>query len=363
MEPDKNNEPKDAPEEETPKEEQPASEVDTTEEPQETSEASDVAEQDAPADALSLTPEELEEREKESGQKEKSEAEIVAEKKLPFIIRIARKINIYFLIFLVLLIIAGVIAAVTYFNSHKPAEQPDVASQTLTTDALKQLANTDATVGGTSQTLTIQGNAIIAGQTLTRGNLNIAGNVQSGGDATFPSITVAGSVNLGSTQASDLQVAGDVSLQGASTLRDLNVSGTSTFGGAMTASQITVTRLILSGNATLEVPNHVSFTGTAPSRTTNSAVLGSGGTLSLSGSDTTGTININTGTGTSAGCFAQMTFRQPYTKRPNVIVSPVGASAAQLQYYVDRNTTGFSLCTTNTPPTNRSFSFDYFITF
>jgi hypothetical protein len=379
MEPDKNTSP--APEDEAPKDEQSSSvETDTSDEPEtqpDTGESHDSpeqapasseedngpsTEQDAPADALSMTPDELEEAEKESGKETaKAEAE-EAEKQLPFIKRVFRKVNVYFLGFILIVIIAGAIAAVTYFNSQKPPESPDVAGQTLTSEALKQLANTDASVGNTSQTLTIQGNAIIAGETLTRGNLNVAGNLQTGGDITTPNITVSGNANLGATQINDLQVATNTSIQGSTTLRDLNVSGTSSFGGAMTASQITVTRLILSGNAVLEVPNHISFTGTAPKRSINSSVLGSGGTLSLNGSDTAGTIKINTGNNTSAGCFAQITFQQAYTKEPRVIVSPVGSSAAQTQYYVDRNTTSFSICTLNAAPTNRSFAFDYFVT-
>ncbi len=363
MDPDKNNDLKDVSEEEAPKDEQPTADSFDTSEPKDTSEPAEEVEQEAPSDALSMTPDELEDLEKESGNKAQEEANEAAAKKLPFFVRLARRVNIYFLIFLVILAIAGVIAGITYFNSHKPQQLPDIANQALTSETLKQLANNDASVGNTSQTLTIQGNAIIAGQTLARGNLNVAGSLQTGGAITAPSLTISGTSNLGTTQINDLQVAGNTSLQGVSTLRELNVSGASSFGGAMTAAHITVTRLTLSGNAVLEIPNHVSFTGTTPTRSINGSVIGNGGTLSLSGSDTTGTISLNTGTGTSAGCFARMTFQQAYVKRPNVIISPVGASAAQLQYYVDRDTNGFSVCTINTPPTNRSFSFDYFITF
>lgn len=350
MEPDKNNSP--APED-TPKEEQSSAEATPAEN----------QDQQAPADALSLTPEEIEQEVKEST----PAGEAVPtgepdEKKVSPFKKFLRKVNIYFLIFALLLVVAGVIAVVTYFNSQQPAAEPNVANQQLTSDALKQLANTDATVGNTSQTLTIQGNAIIAGQTLTRGNLNVAGNLQTGGSTTTPNLTVSGSANLGTAQANSLQVAANTAIQGTTTLRDLNVSGTTSFSGPVTASQITVTRLILSGNAVLQVPNHISFTGSTPNRSVNSGVLGAGGTLSLNGSDVSGTININTGAGTTPGCFAKITFQQTYTNPPHVIVSPVGSAAAQTQYYVDRNTTSFSLCTVNAAPTNQTFAFDYFIT-
>lgn len=346
MEPDKNSAPEDAP-----KEEQPTADAQPAEN----------SDQQAPADALSLTPDEIAEETKDSAAAGPT-ADQLGEKKLPPLKRLFRKVNVYLLGFILLLVVAGVISIVTYFNSQKPPTTPDVASQQLTTDALKQLANTDASVGNTSQTLTIQGNAIIAGQTLTRGNLNVAGNFQSGGSVTAPSITVSGNSNLGSTQINSLQVATNTAIQGTTTLRDLNVSGASSFSGAMTASQITVTRLILSGNAVLEVPNHISFTGSTPSRSPNGAALGAGGTISLNGSDVSGTININTGAGTAAGCFATITFQQVYTNPPHVIVSPVGSAAAQTQYYVDRNTKNFSICTINAAPTNQTFAFDYFIT-
>ena len=118
----------------------------------------------------------------------------------------------------------------------------------------------------------------------------------------------------------------------------------------------------MSGNAILQIPNHLSFTGPSPSRTINAGVLGAGGSASVNGSDTNGTININTGSNPSAGCFARINFQQAFPGQPHVIVSPVGAAAGQTQYYVDRNNTGFSICTNNPAPANQVFAFDYFVT-
>ena len=319
-------------------------------------------ENQAPADALSRTPDELQE---EQAEKEAAnptpKVDDPSVKKLPFFKRVFRKVNVYLLLFILILVVAGAIAVVNYLNSQKAPVVPDVASQQLSSEALKQLANSDATVGNTSQTLTIQGNAIITGQTLMRGNLNVAGNIQTGGSIQTPNITVSGTSNLGTAQINSLQVATNVAIQGATTLRDINVAGASTFSGAMTASQITVTRLILSGNAVLQIPNHLSFTGPAPSRSINNAPLGNGGSAAISGSDTSGTINISTGSGTSPGCFAKMTFAQAFSSQPRVVISPVGIAAGQTNFYVERNNTGFSVCTANAAPTNQTFSYDYFI--
>ncbi len=313
--------------------------------------------QQAPADALSRTPDDLEAE--QAANPTAAPAEPDAKPVSP-IKRLLRKVNIYLLMFILVLIIAAIITAVYYFNSQKDPITAGTDSQTLSTEALQQLANTDASVGNTNQTLTIQGNAIIAGQTLMRGDLNVAGSLQTGGALTVPSVTVAGAANLGETQVSKLQVSTDMAIQGSTTMRDLSVSGASSFSGTLTAAQITVTKLVLSGNAILEVPNHLSFTGPTPSRTAGNA-LGNGGTVSISGSDTSGTISVNTGNSPSAGCFAQITFATAFTSQPKVIVTPIGAAAGQTQFYVTRNNTSFSICTTTAAPGNQSFAYDYFV--
>lgn len=319
----------------------------------------------APADALSRTPEELDEEKAANAAANPTPEEPAkpGEKKLSPFKKFLRKVNLYFLLFGLLLVIAGAITMVNYLNSQKAPEEPNVATQTLTQDALKQLANTDATVGGAAQTLTIQGNAIISGQTLMRGNLNVAGNIQTGGSISGPGLTISGTSNLGQTQINSLQVATNLAVQGATTMRDLNVSGASSFSGAMTASQITVSRLILSGNGVLQIPNHLVFSGPSPSRSfIGSGILGSGGSASVNGSDTSGSISLNSGNGPSGnGCIVRVNFNKAFTSQPRVIVSPVNRAAGQMEYYVERNTSGFSLCTANTPTANQTFAFDYFV--
>lgn len=323
------------------------------------SEESKKDEQQTPVDALSRTPDELAEEAAAKGVD--TDENLVPVKKVSAFKRVMKKINVYFLIFFLLLVVAGVITVVNFINSQKEPEVPSLATQELTEDTLQELANTDASVGDISQTLTIQGNAIIAGQTLMRGDLNVAGNIQSGGSIQGPSLTISGSASLGQAQINTLQVASTLAVNGATTLADLNVAGTSSFNGAVTASQLTVSRLVISGNGVLEIPNHIGFTGATPGIAANSGTLGNGGSASASGSDTAGTVNINTGNNPAAGCFARLTFRAAYTTQPKVIISPVGPGASQTQYYVDKNTTGFSVCTTNAAPANQQFSFDYFI--
>ena len=196
-----------------------------------------------------------------------------------------------------------------------------------------------------------------------RGSANIAGNLQTGGSIQGPSITISGAANLGQTQTQTLQVQNTLAVQGGTSLRDISVSGAATFNGSVTANQLTATNLTLSGNASLTVPNHISFTGPTPSRGgINGGVLGNGGTLSISGSDTSGTINIQTGNSPSAGCFGQINFNRPFSRQPRVIVSPVGQAAGQTQFYVNRSASNFNICTANAAPANQTFGFDYFVT-
>jgi cytoskeletal protein CcmA (bactofilin family) len=278
--------------------------------------------------------------------------------------KLLKKFNLYFLLFIFVVVIAGAVAMVSYLNSKKAPKTPAIASQNLSTDALKQLSNSDATVGSSGQTLTVQGNAVFSGQVLIRSDLNVAGTIKVGTDMIVPSLTVSGKGNLGDTQINSLQVAQGSTFQGQVTFQNgINVAGAAAFNAPVTMSQLTVTKLILSGNASLQVPNHIAFTGASPSRTSaDSSVLGSGGTASINGSDTTGTINANTGGGTGTGCFVTIKFNQVYTSAPHVIVSPVGAAAGQMQYYVNRDSSGFSVCTASAPPSGQAFAFDYFVT-
>lgn len=318
--------------------------------------------QEAPADALSRTPDDLEQEEVErKAASNQASTDTVAGKKVSPVKAFFRKVNVYFLGFVLLAVIAGAITLTSYLNSQKPTPKAQIEGQALTEDALKELSNTDASVGNTSQTLTIQGNAIVAGEALMRGNLNVAGNFQVGGTIRAPSITISGESNLGTAQVNRLQVAEDLAVQGNTTVRNLSASGTASFGGAVTAPQLTVSRLILGGNAELQIPNHISFTGPSPSRGATGGALGNGGSASVNGSDTSGTVNIRTGTGTVAGCFVRINFNQSFSRQPKVIVSPVGAGAGQTQYYVDRDQAGFSICTASAAPGSQTFAYDYFV--
>ena len=321
------------------------------------------SQQAAPQDALERTNEDLESTAPAETLTPEAGADGKPPKKPSKLKILLKRVNVYLLLFGLVVVVAGVVATVSYLNSKKAPKSPDIATQQLTPEALKQLANSDATIGDTGQTLTVQGNAVFSGQVLIRSNLNVAGTITMGSPLTAPGLTVSGTTNLASTQVNTLQVATGSTFQGTVTVQhDLNVGGVASFNGPITAGQITVTKLIMSGNAQLQVPNHIAFTGASPGRSINPGVLGGGGSASVNGSDTSGTVSINTGNGPSAGCFVTINFNQRFSSTPHVLISPVGSGAGQTQYYVNRSTTQFSICTASPAPSNQAFGFDYFVT-
>lgn len=273
----------------------------------------------------------------------------------------SHRFNIYLLFFLLILVLAGAIIVIIALSSRETKDPTSIDSnQSLSTDTLKQLSNADATVGDPKQVLNVQSNAIFAGKVLVRDNLEVAGTIRVGGAVSLPGITVSGESNFDSINVGKgLTVGGDTSVQGQLNVKkNVAASGGGTFGGPVTAPQISTSTLQLLGDLTLT--RHIIAGGATPSRSIGGSV-GSGGTASVSGSDTAGFININTGGGPSAGCFITVNFVSRYTSVPRVLITPVGSEAGALTYYVNRSSTSFSVCVATVPPANSSFGFDYFV--
>lgn len=266
--------------------------------------------------------------------------------------------NLYLIGFVVLVLVAIAVVVFTYLHSNKTNQAGQISSQNLSVDALKQLASSNTNVGNSNQLLTVQSNAIFAGQVLAQKSLEIAGDLKVGGTLSLPSIVVAGASQFGSTQINqDLSVAGKAAIQGALSVgSSLNVNGGGNFNGTLSAPQITANSLQLNGD--LVLTHHVEAGGGTPGIARGSAV-GSGGSASLSGSDTAGSISIGTGGNPAAGCFATINFTQSFHATPHIVVTPVGASAGGLAWYINRSTTGFSICDASPPPAYAQFGFDY----
>jgi cytoskeletal protein CcmA (bactofilin family) len=279
-------------------------------------------------------------------------------KKESFIKKIWYRLNIYLMLFVLVVILAVGIVVIMTIKS-KEQNQDSIKGQGLSTDALKQLANSDVTVGDARQVLTVQSNAIFAGSVLIKSNMEVAGTLKVGSELDIPALKVSGPSQLSDTTITNLTVSGSVNLQGALTLKNgISAAGNSNFSGNVTTGSLSTGSLALNGD--LNLTNHVVAGGTIPSAARGTAV-GGGGTFNISGSDTSGSITINTGSSPPAGCFVSVTFSKRYSSTPHVTVTPIGSAAADLTYYVDRTTTGFSICTTTPAPSGQNFGFDYIV--
>ena len=268
-------------------------------------------------------------------------------------------LNIYLLLFILLLVISGGTAAVLYLRAkNENATSDNLSSQNLSQDTLDQLANTDVTVGEPKHTLNVQSNAVFSGSVLVRSNLQIAGTLQVGTNLAVAGLRVSGNSTFDDVQITkSLAVTGATSFQGGLTIgQSLNVAGTANFQGALSAPSLTVGSLQLNGD--LNLTHHITAGGATPSRSNGNA-LGGGGTVSVSGSDTAGTVTVNTGSSPGIGCFITVTFTSKFNSTPHVIVSPVGSAAATVGYYINRSTTSFSICGTAAAPAGTTFGFDY----
>ena len=270
-------------------------------------------------------------------------------------------INIYLLGLILLLVIAGGGGGVVYLNSSKKAnEQSKIKSQSLTPDSLKQLANSDVTVGDSQQVLTVQSSSIFAGSVLFKGDVEIAGKLitnggglgqgggQGGDKTSLQDVSVSNNLSVGH----DLITSGNATVQGG-----LTVKGNANFQN-LSAGTLTVRSLQLTG--TLNLTHHIVGGGSTPSRSSGGA-LGDGGTTSISGSDTAGSIRVNTGGNPATGCFVTVNFTQAFNTTPHVVVTPVGSAAGGLQYYINRTNSSFSVCSASKPPSGASFGFDYIV--
>ena len=273
--------------------------------------------------------------------------------------KFTHKFNIYLLLFILILVISGGILAISAFSA-KTSQEPKIASQSLSAGTLKQLASTDATVGDPKQVLNVQSNAVFAGKVLIRDSLDVAGQIHVSGSLTLPGITVSGESSFDSVSVTKaLTIGGDESILGQLTVKkNFSVSGNGTFGGSLTAPQIATSNLQVLGD--LNLTSHIVAGGATPGQSYG-AVLGNGGTASVSGSDTTGTVNINIGSSpASNGCFITINFNKRFNNTPHVVITPTNSNAAGSSYYVNRSSASFSICTTSTPPAG-SMSFDYIV--
>lgn len=291
--------------------------------------------------------------------------------------KILGKVNIYLVLFILVVVIAAAAYTVMYFMNKKEA---DIRLETtkITEETLEQLKTSDAIVGDPRQILTIESNAVITGKVVMRDTLDVAGALSVGGPISLDSINAAGEGTFASLQTNDLQAGGNVAVGGIldvvgtvslgenlSVSRDINgggrldIGGQATIGGNLNVNgtisakginfdEISITRINISGN------NPGASVGGA---------AGGGGTASVSGTDTAGTATINTGGGTGTGVLMTIFFTGAFkSNNPHAVISPNGPGCANIGYYVTNvSATQFSIATVTAPPAGAACRFNYIV--
>lgn len=273
------------------------------------------------------------------------------------------RLNVYFLLFILLVIIALMILFIVY-NTSTQQDQARLETQELTQESIDSLIGSDAKVGDPKQLLTVESDSVFNGQVLIRDGLDVAGPIKVGGSLSLPGITVSGQSAFDEVTVNRLSIAGDAQIQGQLSVQEgLSVSGPVTFSGTLSAANFSIQSLTVEQDARFN--RHIDAAGPTPNVSRGSAV-GSGGTVTISGTDTAGTVGVNVGSGAGAGNLATVTFANAYTGNPHVVITPVapqGSSlvAADKQFYIsNRTSTSFTIAVSS-GLSSGSISFDYIV--
>lgn len=269
---------------------------------------------------------------------------------------LVNKVNIYLLLFVFILLLAGGILIIAIQSSKNQAKKDETTTQKLTEDALKSLEGSDAKVGDPKQLLSIESNAVFSGKVLIRDSLDVAGAIKVGGALSLPGITVSGTSQFDQVQLNSLSISGNASIQGQLTIqKGLSVASNGSFAGTLSAPVISTDKLVL--NQDLQLNRHIDAGGATPN-VANGPSIGGGGTVSINGSDTAGTVTVNNGGGASAGIVASVTFTVKFNGNPHVVITPVCSGPCSLGAYItNRSATGFSIAVSNNIGGSYSFSY------
>jgi hypothetical protein len=251
-------------------------------------------------------------------------------------------------VLIALFVIAGLATLVLSKKTATPATVTPptpvvINTQTLDNGTLNKL-NTITGPGPTSQQLTISPATLFKNTVEVQGDIKIDRSAAIGG-----SLTVNGAANFQNAVgiSSNLAVRGALSVGGALSAASINVGS------------LAITTINVSGS--LNFGGHIVPGGTAPTTQISSAT--SGGTVTISGNDTAGTVTINIGNGQlTPGELAIITFKTAFTGTPKVQLTPINSAASDLRYYATRSASFFTVDTASPTTAGASYVFDYLVT-
>lgn len=279
----------------------------------------------------------------------------------------------------VAILVINAIVIMFVIQSQESAEnQVDRTEVTLSSESLNELGVSRTPIGDLGTELTVGPDATFNGTVAIGGNATIGGtltlngafsaaegdfNDLQGGETSLTSLNVNQDTTTSNLNVrEELVVAGTSRLQGSVTISQLltvnnnvNVTGSLAVGGTLSVRNLAVGSLSIDTSLTLG--GKIITRGAAPGVSGGNA-LGSNGTVSISGTDTAGTVAVNIGVGASAGTLANISFNGQYASTPRVVVTAIGRSAGS--FYVNRSASGFSIVV----PAGLSaggYAFDYII--
>lgn len=173
------------------------------------------------------------------------------------------------------------------------------------------------------------------------------------------------------TTEDDLTVGGRLTVRGTTTLQqavtinsNLAIRGNLSIGGALSAPALNIGTLNstdIKAGGNVEFGGHLIPSGGVP--TARASVAAGGGNVTVSGSDTAGTVTITMGNSPiGPGELAIITFRTRFSTTVKVQLTPVNGAAANLNYYTSRNAGFFTIETASPPAAGASYVFDYLVT-
>jgi len=285
-------------------------------------------------------------------------APVVPQDKKPGLFSRLKNINPY--IGLMLILVATGIGVIIFLTVANDKNELSFTSTSLSEEDINNLASSQAEIASNVDLLKIAPNTVFDQSVIIKKNLEVVGDITVGGSVNIPGIGTTDG-----TQLEQANIAGDLAVQGNSSINgnlniqnNLNVNGNMTVQGEFLVDTLSANNISFPGDLVLK--RHIKTESGQTTSSTGTAV-GGGGTTSVSGNDIAGTVNINTGSGTSSGSLISVSFRENYAKTPKVLITPVGANAASFNYYVTRNTAGFTISAASAPASSSNLQFDYFV--
>ena len=277
-----------------------------------------------------------------------------------------------------ILIVNAIVISIVFQFQQAEEEQLNRTEVTLTAESLDQLGVSRNPVGDLGTELTVGPDAVFNGAITVGGNATVGGSLilngefsaaqgafteLQGGETSLTSLNVNQDLSASNVSVREnLAVTGTSQLQGAVTVAQLltvngnvNVSGNLAVGGTLSVRTLAVSSLSI--DTSLLLGGKIVTRGSAPSVSAGGGV-GSNGTVSISGTDTAGTVAVNIGVGGGNGLLASVSFRGAYSATPRVVITSIGRSAGD--YYVNRSANGFSIVT-NSALSPGGYAFDYII--